>query len=348
MSNIYNRLSLPFAESDIEWVVTYTYGDNYNDVIIGVAPYIRRESIITRLDVVCGPSGWRNVLQPLDFNGLYQGIVIIEKLNESTYREVTKWDGSAINSSDSKDRIDPIKSVATNSFRRAAELWGLGRYLKELPQMYAVKRPKDDYDAAEFTKVNRKGQASFKVRWDHPQIPKEFLPDYMTPEQYIQLKGISKYCSESSRKMIDSQIQKWDNDHQDVPYTHAVELIAQVRAQIQEGVPGYKAKEITMRGNAPDPRQKPKPPQKSTKPKSSKQDTAYNKMFTEMRRLTKYCLTNDPAGKWSDTEYLTKLQGQIDRAIETATPIDTGKVERYIQILTDFSNAIKQEKGVFE
>jgi hypothetical protein len=75
MNKLFEKLRRPFPESSIEFVVTWTYGDDYNSAILGVAPYIKREAVIVRLDHVVGPESWKNEISPQAY-GLYNGISI--------------------------------------------------------------------------------------------------------------------------------------------------------------------------------------------------------------------------------------------------------------------------------
>lgn len=218
------RLQRPFALRDIDWVPNFTYPKdaekNYANTVIGVAAYVRREAVITRFNVVCGPGEWENIVEPLGNFGLYQGIAINR---EGEW--IRKFDGAQMEAKDSG--IDKVKAVISRSIRRVGEVWGVGLYLQYVPQLFAVKRPPDYYDA-QF----KWGTKGLTIRWDPPQLPKEYIPKYMTPEQYVRMKRIIPYFSEDKQKAAEELIAEWEDDPDSVKYEDAEMTIGLIEDRI--------------------------------------------------------------------------------------------------------------------
>lgn len=340
MNTKFNRLCQPFPESSIEYVVTWTYGDSYEDVMIGVAPYIKRESVIVRLDHVIGPEHWKNEISPQSY-GLYNGISIqVEPGNW-----ITKWDGSEMGKTGGQ--IDAIKSVSTLSLRRSAELWGIGRYLKDLPQLFAVKRPSDEYDADEKTQIKR-GQNKFNVRWDHPVIPKEFLPRTMTPEQYYLLSGLTKYFPEDKIGPVKQILDDFLNDDTSVPYLTAKKKIEDIRAYVEKNVNYHGPKTIytqPLAGHKPPNNEStpdPKPRQETTHPPAKQQGNKsdnnaiettpekYAEKFRDLKKLLTQLLEMDFKNTDWNKDLIQKDYNALQDSVKHKTPIPEGDIDKLI------------------
>lgn len=221
------RLHEPFAPRDIDWVPNFAYGDDtYEAKQIAVAPYIRRESVITRLNVVLGARNWKTDIHPLGKLGLYQAILV--RCEDEWVGP--KWDGAQL--TEASSRIDVVKGGVSRSIRRAGEPWGIGLYLQFVPQLFAIKRPKNYYQAEEIWETKLKGGNKLKIRWDHPKLPKEFMPDTMTPEQFVRMSRIIKYFSEDKQKAAKEMLDDWESDPSSVRYEDAEMTIGLVEDRI--------------------------------------------------------------------------------------------------------------------
>lgn len=118
----YKALAAPFEFEDLEWRVLSVRksGDKFQSMI---TPYVTNRAIQDRLDKVCHPKLWRNEYLKWD-GGQLCGITITDG-----DRDVTKWDGAE------NTDIEPLKGGLSNSMKRAAVQWGIGRYLYYLPPM---------------------------------------------------------------------------------------------------------------------------------------------------------------------------------------------------------------------
>lgn len=138
-----SRLSDFFDASDIEWK-PITISKKTNKGL--AAAYITNRAVMDRFDAVCGPENWRNEFKAGPCGGILCGISV-----RIDGEWVTKWDGAE------NTDIEPVKGGLSNSMRRAAVLWGCGRYLYNLPSQWV---PVDQY--GKFLQT--------------PRIPAHFLP----------------------------------------------------------------------------------------------------------------------------------------------------------------------------
>lgn len=111
-------LSAPFQNADIEWRVSATNHEKTNGLAV---PYVTNRAIQTRLDDTVGIDGWHNDFVPWkgDKAQLCGISIYLPELKDW----LTKWDGS-----DDTD-IECVKGGLSDSMKRAAVEWGIGRYL---------------------------------------------------------------------------------------------------------------------------------------------------------------------------------------------------------------------------
>ncbi len=95
--------------------------------------YLTARAVMDRLDSVCGPENWRDEYQPGPSGGVVCGISI--RIGDEW---ITKFDGAP------NSEYEAVKGGLSDSFKRAAVKWGIGRYLYALPTVWvrAEKRGK--------------------------------------------------------------------------------------------------------------------------------------------------------------------------------------------------------------
>ncbi len=309
------RLQQPFALRDLDWVPNFTYPKadqkTYENTMIGIAPYVRREAIITRLNVVIGAGNWENRLEPLGKFGLYHGIAI-----NCEGDWVTKFDGSQIYETNTD--MDAIKSVVTQSIKRASEVWGIGLYLKFIPKLFAKKMPEDYYDADEVWS-GQSASGYIKIRWDHPDLPQEYLPDYMTPEQYARMKRIRRYFGEDKKEKATLIIKEWEKDHTMIKYQIAEQIIDAVEENLKARMGAIRPTEVYK---TPAPKRQgarpkapkvetptPEPPAQKKDPQSegisSEEFTALYAKVIELKEITN-------AELYADGKILAKIKEELN------------------------------------
>jgi hypothetical protein len=164
------QLVEPFPPSDIEWRVSRS-GIKNDKVWATVVAYLTNRAIMERLDEVCGPANWRNEYRPWDLGspGVLCGIAI--KIGDEW---VTKWDGAEQPAEKGGMQLVAVKGGFSNAMKRAAVLWGIGRYLYDLPEGYAtIEENGRHYQPA--SKKTGKEVPAFK--WNAPALPKWALPE---------------------------------------------------------------------------------------------------------------------------------------------------------------------------
>jgi hypothetical protein len=98
-----------------------------------VVAYLDARAVQKRLDEIVGAFNWKNVYSLWQDNSQICGISIF---NEERNDWITKFDGAP------NSDIEPIKGGLSDSFKRAASAWGIGRYLYEVPSIWVEVEPK--------------------------------------------------------------------------------------------------------------------------------------------------------------------------------------------------------------
>ena len=127
---IIKRLKEPFTSKEIEWKIQFTTQDKARGMAVA---YLDARAVQNMLDEIVGPFNWRNVYSLWHDKSQICGISIF---NEERNEWVTKFDGAE------NSDIEPIKGGLSDSFKRAAVLWGIGRYLYEIDGIWVEIEPK--------------------------------------------------------------------------------------------------------------------------------------------------------------------------------------------------------------
>jgi hypothetical protein len=208
-----NKLKDVFHPNDIEWRVSRA-GERDGKPWAFVLAYVTNRAIMDRLDEVCGVENWKNEYCKAPEGGILCGISI--KIENEW---VTKWDGAE------NTNIDPVKGGLSGAMKRAGVQWGIGRYLYNLTEMFAVI---DDngkhYQPAKNGKYN-----SFK--WNAPQLPEWALPSGCKTSRTDQVKDTFNATEEKPFNRFKA-IESIDNLMNDKQYPE--EERAVVRGLIKE------------------------------------------------------------------------------------------------------------------
>ncbi|MCI8538255.1 MAG: hypothetical protein HFF18_06275 [Oscillospiraceae bacterium] len=116
-------LSAPFGNSDIEWRVSATNHEKTKGLAV---PYVTNRAIQNRLDDTVGIDGWYNDFTPWKEGKAQLCGISIYFTEQNLW--LTKWDGA-----DDSD-IESVKGGLSDSMKRAAVEWGIGRYLYGMTQ----------------------------------------------------------------------------------------------------------------------------------------------------------------------------------------------------------------------
>lgn len=119
-------LAAPFPAELVEWRVM---GKGGKGVKAKVAAYIDARMVQERLDAVVGVGGWAFDWQPLNVNAAgdvtaAKGILTIHGISKSDVGTMSSY--------------EPSKGAISDALKRAAVMWGIGRYLYALPDVWAT------------------------------------------------------------------------------------------------------------------------------------------------------------------------------------------------------------------
>lgn len=122
------ELAMPFAPEDLEWRLQRTF--EYQGETKGIAvPYVTNRAIMGRLDDVVGPENWYNDFKPWHgANGKEAQLCGISIRYGEGF--ITKWDGAE------DSDIEPVKGGLSDSMKRAAVQWGIGRVLYNMDVVF--------------------------------------------------------------------------------------------------------------------------------------------------------------------------------------------------------------------
>jgi hypothetical protein len=173
MSSKLQLLKAPIEADRLEWRVQSCGKKEDGTIWARVLAYVDNRTIMERLDSVF-PEGW-------DQQEAYQQIgnkaVCVVQLRVWEGERDRKVTGSCEVPLDKESDIDPFKTAASGAMKRAAVLLGIGRYLYDMPETWAVVTDR----GANFGKT----KDGSRFRWDPPRLddatPAEPMVDYSQP-----------------------------------------------------------------------------------------------------------------------------------------------------------------------
>lgn len=156
---IFDRLSAPFPTEMIEWRI----GSRNQEKTKGIAlAYIDARAVMDRLDSVCGPGNWQCRYPHANTKTICD--IGIRILGDDGAEWI--WKSNGAGDSD----IEAEKGALSDAFKRAAVLWGIGRYLYDLDSPW-VELDREKYikkeERSKLDEVHDK--AASKYGWGHRQ-----------------------------------------------------------------------------------------------------------------------------------------------------------------------------------
>ena len=124
---IQQALAQPFAPEDLEWRLQNTIEDKMRGLAV---PYVTNRAIQNRLDEVCGPENWYNDYKPWHTSGKKDSQLCGIAIYFEGRGFITKWDGAE------DSDVEPVKGGLSDSMKRAANQWGIGRVLYSLDTVW--------------------------------------------------------------------------------------------------------------------------------------------------------------------------------------------------------------------
>ncbi len=129
MKEILKKLKSPFPYEDIDWKVQVTNKDKTRGMAV---PYLDSRAIQKRLDDAVGAMNWTNEFMLWQDKSQICGIGLYDAERGAW---VMKYDGAE------NTDIEPVKGGLSDSFKRAAVLWGIGRYLYDMESIWVEIEP---------------------------------------------------------------------------------------------------------------------------------------------------------------------------------------------------------------
>ncbi len=146
-------LANPFAPEDIEWRLQMTVKDK----MVGIAiPYVTNRAIQSRLDDVVGPENWHNEFRPWHSAGKKEAQICGISIYFEGRGWIQKWDGAE------DSDIEPVKGGLSDSMKRAAVQWGIGRVLYSM-------------DETVWVAIETRGQSYVIKDSERPKLDKAYL-----------------------------------------------------------------------------------------------------------------------------------------------------------------------------
>ena len=121
------KLTAPFEAKDVEWRIQQTTQDKSRGLAVA---FITSRAIQRRLDEMVGPFHWKTEFSPWHQIGNGSQLCALSIYNEERKEWVTKTDGAE------NSDIEPVKGGLSDSFKRAAVQWGIGRYLYSMGALW--------------------------------------------------------------------------------------------------------------------------------------------------------------------------------------------------------------------
>lgn len=181
-NNTMQLLQKPFRPDELEWRVGATNREKTKGIAL---VYVTNRAIQNRLDNVFGCFNWKNEYREWK-NGQLCGISV---KNEGEW--VTKWDGAE------DTNFESLKGGLSDSMKRSAYQWGIGRYLYSMPTIWV-----------KIKQVGKSYAIDMSKKELEKLIPKEFLPQSytfkITQEHIKKIMAIASECG-----FTDKDVKKW-------------------------------------------------------------------------------------------------------------------------------------------
>ncbi|MDE2098355.1 MAG: DNA repair protein Rad52 [Patescibacteria group bacterium] len=116
MTDLYKSLAAPFPPIEISWRVGSTNAEKSKGLALA---YLDARSVMHRLDDAIGPQHWQC---RYPFAGCCEIGLFVDPLGW-----IWKANGAGVT------EVEAEKGQFSDAFKRAAVLWGIGRYLYDLP-----------------------------------------------------------------------------------------------------------------------------------------------------------------------------------------------------------------------
>ena len=151
-SQIQAALRQPFAPEDLEWRLQQTFEEKMRGIAV---PYVTNRAIQNRLDEAVGPENWYNDYKPWHGAGKKEAQLCGIAIYFEGRGFITKWDGAE------DSDIEPVKGGLSDSMKRAAVQWGIGRVLYNMDTVWV--------------NIEKRGKTHVIKESERPKLDNEYL-----------------------------------------------------------------------------------------------------------------------------------------------------------------------------
>ena len=173
-----DNLQAPFEPNEIEWRVGSTTQDKTKGMALA---YVTNRAIQNRLDNVFGVFGWKNEFKAWGDKSQLCGISAKDENGEW----ITKWDGAE------NTDFEATKGGLSDSMKRAACQWGIGRYLYKLDAVWVP--------------IKQQGKSYVIEKGNEPKLPAWALPSGLSAQPP---KQAPRARTDTRKKLSDEQVSK--------------------------------------------------------------------------------------------------------------------------------------------
>ena len=186
------KLKEPFPETDLEWRLQ-SCGERNGKIWGRALAYITSRAVQDRLDEVCGPDGWQTTIRR-EGDAYLCTLSIRVTHEDGTTEFISRTDGA-----DATD-IEPVKGGISGAVKRVAVQFGIGRYLYNLKDGWAV-----ICDNGQYSGKTKEGKT---FKWNPPALPADALPKGYKPQSKSSSptppsEEDKKKCEELKSKLMD-------------------------------------------------------------------------------------------------------------------------------------------------
>lgn len=151
-SQIQAALRKPFAPEDLEWRLQLIFEEKMRGIAV---PYVTNRAIQNRLDEAVGPENWYNDYKPWHGVGKKEAQLCGIAIYFEGRGFITKWDGAE------DSDIEPVKGGLSDSMKRAAVQWGIGRVLYNMDTVWV--------------NIEKRGKTHVIKESERPKLDDEYL-----------------------------------------------------------------------------------------------------------------------------------------------------------------------------
>lgn len=164
IARIQAELAEPFPFESVEWRISRSGIKSNGEPWAKCLAYIDNRAVQQRLDDVLGIDGWENIYKDAPSGGVLCGISV-----NFGGRWITKWDGAA------QTAVESVKGGLSGAMKRAAVMFGVGRYLYSMPEEFATCSETNKLPIQ--AKFKGKNGSEIWGSWQPPKMPIWALPN---------------------------------------------------------------------------------------------------------------------------------------------------------------------------